>query len=65
MNEREKISRYFSGSGNGELANRLLDLADQVRTRRPLAVSDFVSPYAGQIATTIRAHFPGLEVEEN
>lgn len=65
MNEREKISRYFSGSGNGELANRLLDLADQVRTRRPLAVSDFVSPYAGQIATTIHAHFPGLEVEEN
>ncbi len=65
MSEREKISRYFTAAGHGDVAERLLDLADAVRHGRPFAVSDFHTPFAGQIAMTIRAHFPELEAEEN
>lgn len=64
MNEREKISRFFAASGYGDMADRLLDLADTVRRGRPYAISDFYTPFAGQIASTIRGHFPELEAEE-
>lgn len=65
MSEREKIIRFFATSGYGEVAERLLDLASTVRAGRPFAVSDFQTPFAGQIASTIRAHFSDLETEEN
>ncbi|MCI5836749.1 MAG: YlmH/Sll1252 family protein [Veillonellaceae bacterium] len=65
MSEREKISRYFAAQGQGELAERLLDMAERVRAGRPFGVSDFHTPLVGQIATTIRAHYPDLETAEN
>lgn len=65
MSEREKIARFFATSGYGEVAERLLDLAASIRGGRPFAVSDFQTPFAGQIASTIRAHFSDLEAEEN
>ncbi len=64
MNEREKISRYFAASGAGEQADRLLDLAAAVRAGRPYGVSAFMTPLAGQIATTITAHFPDITADE-
>lgn len=64
MNEREKISHYFAAGGIGADADRLLDLASAVRSGRPYAVSAFMTPAAGQIATTITAHFPDLVADE-
>lgn len=64
MSEREKISRYFATMGYGDMADRLLDLAMVVRKGRPYAVSDFYSPFAGQIATTIRGHFSEIDFKE-
>ncbi len=64
MNEREKIGRYFAAGGAGEQADRLLDLAAAVRGGRPYAVSGFMTPPAGQIASTIVAHFPNLVADE-
>lgn len=60
MKNRDRIIRYYKGSDNGELAARLIDLADTVAKGRPYAVSDFVSPGAVQIGETIQAHVPTL-----
>ena len=60
MKNRDRIIRYYKGSDNGELAARLIDLADSVAKGRPYAVSEFVSPGAVQIGETIQAHVPSL-----
>ena len=53
MKNREQIIRYYQGGDNGELAARLIDLADNAAKGRPYAVSGFVSPGAVQIGETI------------
>lgn len=60
MKNRDRIIRYYQGTDNGELAARLIDLADGVLKGRPYAVSEFVSPGAVQIGETIQAHAPSL-----
>lgn len=60
MKNRDKIIRYYQGSDNGELAARLVDLADSTAKGRPYAVSEFVSPGAVQIGETICAHAGAL-----
>lgn len=60
MKNRDRIIRYYKGSDNGELAARLIDLADSVAKGRPYAVSEFVSPGAVQIGETIQVHVPSL-----
>ena len=60
MKNRDRIIRYYKGTDNGELAARLIDLADSVAKGRPYAVSEFVSPGAVQIGETIQAHVPSL-----
>lgn len=60
MKNRDRIIRYYQGSDNGELAARLIDLADSTAKGRPYAVSEFVSPGAVQIGETICAHVPTL-----
>lgn len=60
MKNRDRIIRYYNGTDNGELAARLIDLADSVAKGRPYAVSEFVSPGAVQIGETIQAHVPSL-----
>ena len=53
MKNRDRIIRYYQGTDNGELAARLIDLADSTAKGRPYAVSEFVSPGAVQIGETI------------
>ena len=53
MSDREKILRYFKASGEGELAARLLDLAEIVQKQRKYKVSDFLDPLGQSIAETI------------
>ena len=60
MKNRDRIIRYYQGTYNGELAARLVDLADSTAKGRPYAVSEFVSPGAVQIGETIQAHVPSL-----
>ena len=54
MKNRDRIIRYYQGTDNGELAARLIDLADSTAKGRPYAVSEFVSPGAVQIGETIQ-----------
>lgn len=60
MKNRDRIIRYYKGSDNGELAARLIDLAESAAKGRPYAISEFVSPGAVQIGETIQASEPGL-----
>ena len=60
MKNRDRIIRYYQGTDNGELAARLIDLADSTAKGRPYAVSEFVSPGTVQIGETIQAHVPSL-----
>lgn len=64
MKNRDRIIRFYKGTDNGELAARLIDLADNAAKGRPYAVSAFVSPSGVQIAETIQAHVPSLVVQE-
>jgi len=60
MSVREKIFRYYQASDDGDLAARLLDLAElAVRTRR-YRTSEFLDPYGLSIAETIAAHYESL-----
>ena len=67
MKDREKILRYFEASGEeaGEMAKRLLDLAEAVDGGRPFAVSPFLSPFAVQIGMTIAAHTQTVSCQNN
>jgi len=65
MADREKILRYFRSCGDGELASRLLDLADfSVRYHR-YKVSEFLDPHGFNIAETIAANYDGVEIISN
>jgi RNA-binding protein YlmH len=63
VKNRDRIIRYYKGTDNGELAARLIDLADAASKGRPYAVSEFVSPGEIQIAETIQAHASTLMVK--
>ena len=63
MKNRDRIIRYYRGTDNGELAARLIDLADGASKGRPYEVSEFVSPGGLAIAETIQAHVPSLTVQ--
>lgn len=65
MKDREKILRYFAASGEeaGDMAMRLLDLADGADRGRPFAVGPFMSPFAVQIGATIAAHMKTVTSE--
>lgn len=60
MSERDKILRYYRASGDGDLAAKLLDLAEGVLRNRKYKVSDFLDPYGYSIAETIVAHYERL-----
>jgi len=65
MSDREKILRYYRGSGDGDLAARLLDVAEiAVRTRK-YKVSEFLDPYGYSIAETVVAHYGNLQLLSN
>lgn len=62
MSEREKILRYYRGSGDGDLAARLLDAAEAAQRNRKYKVSEFLDPHGYSIAETIGAHYSNLEL---
>lgn len=62
MGEREKIIRYYQASGDGDLAAKLLDLAEAALRNRKYKVTEFLDPFGYSIAETIVAHFERLEL---
>jgi len=65
MSEREKILRYYRSSGDGDLAARLLDLAENAQRNRKYKVSEFLDPYGYSVAETVAAHYANLELTSN
>jgi RNA-binding protein YlmH len=62
MGEREKILRYYQASGDGELAAKLLDLAEAALRNRKYKVTEFLDPFGYSIAETIAVHYERLEL---
>jgi len=58
----EKIIRYYKGSEGAETAVRLVDLAEQVMRNQKFKLSDFLDPFGIEIAETVAANYPGLQV---
>ncbi|MDF2635194.1 MAG: RNA-binding domain protein [Pelosinus sp.] len=65
MGEREKILRYYQASGEGDLAAKLLDLAEAALRNRKYKATEFLDPYGYSIAETIGAHYDRLELLSN
>ena len=63
MSEREKILRYYRS--DGDLAARLLDIAEAALHNRKYKVSEFLDPYGYSIAETIGAHYGNLQLQSN
>ena len=62
MSEREKILRYYRSADEGQLAARLLDLAETAIKSRKYRISEFLDPHGLSIAETIIAHYPQLSL---
>ena len=65
MSDREKILRYYRGSGDGDLAARLLDVAEAALRNRKYKISEFLDPYGYSIAETIGAYYSNLQLSSN
>ncbi|WP_346354647.1 RNA-binding protein [Azotosporobacter soli] len=63
MSEREKIVRYYKASGDGELAARLIDLAEGAIKGRRAKTSEFLDPHGYSIAETVAAHYPRVKLQ--
>jgi len=63
MTDRDKILRYFRGSGDEELAARLVDLAEQARKTSTFKVSEFLDPHGRNVAEIVAANFSGIRLE--
>lgn len=57
MSEREKILRFYRASGEGDLAARLVDMAEAALKSRRFKVSEFLDPFGYSIAETVAAHY--------
>lgn len=62
MSERDKILRYYQASDDGEIAARLLDLAETALRSRKYRVSEFLDPHGFSIAETVAAHYERLNL---
>lgn len=62
---REKIIKYYSGEGEGELAAKLVDLAELAAKTNKYKESEFLDPRGLAIAETVVAHFDDLELLKN
>lgn len=65
MSDREKILRYYRASGDGDLAARLLDAAENAGRNRKFKVSEFLDPHGYSIAEIIGAHYDNLTLSAN
>ncbi len=65
MSEREKIIRYYKAAGEGELAARLIDLAEGAIRGRRFKVSEFLDPHGYSIAETVAAHYQRVRLHSD
>ena len=63
MADRGKILRYFRGSGDEELAARLVDLAENARKTSKFRVSEFLDPHGRNVAEIVAANFDQIRLE--
>ena len=63
MADRDKILRYFRGSGDEELAARLVDLAENARKTSKCRVSEFLDPHGRNVAEIVAANFDQIRLE--
>lgn len=63
MADRDKILNYFKAGGDGELAVRLLDLAEQAAGSNKFRVSDFLDPHGINVAEIVAANYPAVRLE--
>ena len=56
MIDRDKILRFYKGSGDGDLAARLLDLSEEAIRTHKFKATEFLDPHGMSIAETIVAH---------
>ena len=63
MADRDKILRYFRGSGDEELAARLVDLAENARKTSKFRVSEFLDPHGRNVAEIVAANFDQIRLE--
>ena len=61
MAERDKILKYFKGSGDEELAARLIDLAERANRSNTFRVTEFLDPHGQNTAKIIAANFADIE----
>lgn len=61
--QREKIIRYYRGTEGAEVAERLVDLAEQAQKSQKFRLTDFLDPFGQEIAETVAANYPGLSVD--
>ena len=48
--QRDKIIRYYRGTGGAETAERLVDLAEQALRSQKFRLTDFLDPFGQEIA---------------
>ena len=60
--QRDKILRFYRGSGEDDLATRLLDWADQAQKQRRCKVGFFLDPRGQEIAEVVGNLYPDLAV---
>ena len=61
MAGRDKILKYFKGSGDEELAARLIDLAERANRSNTFRVTEFLDPHGQNTAKIIAANFADIE----
>ena len=61
MAERDKILKYFKGSGDEELAARLIDLAERANRSNTFRVTEFLDPHEQNTAKIVAANFADIE----
>ena len=62
MADREKLIRYYKGTEGEAAAVKLVDMAETVTKNRKYRLSGFLDPYGCEIAETIAANYPGINV---
>ena len=60
--QREKILRYYRGSGEDELAGRLIDWAEQAHKQRRAKIGFFLDPRGQEIAETVGNLFSDVNI---
>ena len=60
MAERDKIRKYFQGSGDEELAAKLIDLAERAKRSNTFRVTEFLDPHEQNTAKIVAANFPDI-----